>query len=60
VIKDKAVDQRVGRLFPRLKKTTSRASRVDGNAYQQGMTDGNNVSLHQAVNGKSSTPLGLK
>jgi hypothetical protein len=60
VIKDKAVDQRVSRLFPRLKTTTSRASRVDGNAYQQGMTDGNNVSLHQAVNGKSSAPLGLK
>ena len=65
VIKDKAVDQRVSRLFPRLKTTTSRASRVDGNAYQQGMTDGNNVSLHPSINGKSSTPkssvpLGLK
>ena len=60
VIKDKAVDQRVNRLFPRIRTTMSRASRVDGNAYQQGMTDGNNISLHQSVNGRSSAPLGLK
>jgi hypothetical protein len=60
VIKDKAVDQRVDRLFPRVKKTTSRANRVDGNAYQQGMTDGNNVSLHRSVDGGSCAPLSLR
>ena len=60
VIKDKAVDQRVNRIFPRVRTTTSRASRVDGNAYQQGMTDGNNVSLHQSVDGGASVPLGLQ
>jgi hypothetical protein len=60
VIKDKAVDQRVNRLFPRIKTTMSRASRVDGNAYQQGMTDGNNVSLHRSVGGGSCAPLGLR
>jgi hypothetical protein len=38
----------------------SRASRVDGNAYQQGMTDGNNVSLHRSVGGGSCAPLGLR
>jgi hypothetical protein len=60
VIKDKAVDQRVNRLFPRLKTTKSRACRVDGNAYQQGITDGNNVSLHRSVDGGSCAPIGLR
>ena len=60
VIKDKAVDQRVNRLFPRVRTTMSRASRVDGNAYQQGMTDGNNISLHRSVDGGSCAPLGLR
>lgn len=58
VIKDKAVDQRVNRLFPRVKTINSRASRVDGNAYQQGLADGNTISLHRAVNGGSSAPSG--
>jgi len=59
VIKDKAVDQRVDRLFPRIKAMSRKASRVVGNAYQQGMTDGNNVSLHRSVGGVSA-PLGLR
>lgn len=60
VIKDKAVDQRVSRLFPRVKTIPSRVnSSVDGNAYQQGRTDGNHVSLHRSVNGGSSAPIGI-
>lgn len=59
VIKDKAVDQRVNRLFPRVQTRKTSASRVHGDAYQQGMADGNNVSLHQSVNGGFSDPVSI-
>jgi hypothetical protein len=59
VIKDKAVDQRVNRIFPRVKSLNTKISISDGQAYQQGKTDGNNVSLHRSVNDGSPSPLGL-
>jgi hypothetical protein len=59
VIKDKAVDQRVSRLFPHVKSTTRAASTVVGSAYRQGQADGHNISLHQSVNGGSSAPIGI-
>jgi len=59
VIKDKAVDQRVSRLFPHVKTSTRAASMVEGNAYRQGQADGHNVSLHRSVNGDSSVPIGI-
>lgn len=49
VIKDKAVEQRVRKLFPRLKKNATRFSGVDANAYRQGKADGQNISLHRSV-----------
>jgi hypothetical protein len=59
IIKDKAVDQRVSRLFPHIKSTTMSASTVEGNAYRQGQADGHNISLHQTVNGGSYAPIGI-
>jgi hypothetical protein len=59
VIKDKAVDQRVSRLFPRVQTVKRAASMVEGNAYRQGQADGHNVSLHRSVNGGGSAPIGI-
>jgi hypothetical protein len=59
VIKDKAVDQRVSRLFPHVTSSKRAASMVEGNAYRQGQADGHNVSLHRSVNGDSSVPIGI-
>jgi hypothetical protein len=59
-IKDKAVDQRVNRIFPRIKSIKTNTSISNGQAYRQGQTDGNNVSLHRSVSGGSCTPLGLR
>ena len=59
VIKDKAVDQRVNRIFPRIKSINTKTSISDGQAYQQGKTDGSNISLHRSVNDGSPDPLGL-
>lgn len=59
VVKDKAVDQRVSRLFPHVKSTPRPASTVLGSAYRQGQADGNNISLHRSVNGDSSAPIGI-
>lgn len=51
VVKDRAVQQRVNKLFPRVKITHSKASSVEGAAYRQGQSDGKDVSLHQSVPG---------
>lgn len=51
IVKDKAVDQRVGRLFPKLKRSSVRFSSVETSAYSQGRDDGRKVSLHRSVNG---------
>lgn len=56
VVKEKAVDQRVALLFPNMKMARTRSSRVLLSAYEQGKTDGHNVSLHQSVSGGKSDP----
>lgn len=53
VIKNKAVDQRVTKLFPKIKKgKTVRLNYLPG-AYAQGQKDGSTVNLHRAVGGNS-------
>ena len=59
IVKDKAVEQRVTKLFPRVKTTCARASSVEGTAYQQGQNDGRNISLHRSVNG-SQGPVAIR
>jgi len=51
IVKDRAVEQRVNKLFPRVKTTHAKASSVEGSAYRQGQNDGRNVSLHRSVHG---------
>jgi hypothetical protein len=60
VVKDKAVDQRVNRLFPLIKTMSRISGRLEGDAYRQGQADGHNISLHRSVNGGSSAPIGIE
>jgi Protein of unknown function (DUF2786) len=52
VVKDKAVDQRVGQMFPNLKKGQSRRSTIVSSAYRQGQDDGQAISLHRSLPGE--------
>ena len=51
VVKDKAIEQRVDKLFPKLKRVSTRFSAVDGISLKQGIADGKNVSLHKSIRG---------
>lgn len=60
VVKSKAVENRVSKLFPRLRsRASSSRVNVDGAAYWQGQADGNNVSLHRSVRGGNGGPIGI-
>lgn len=59
VVKEKAVEQRVAQLFPNIKMTRVRASRVLPSAYEQGRADGHAVSLHQSVADGEGSPAAL-
>jgi len=58
VVKEKAVEQRINKMFPHLSHTSQQSSARDGNAYQQGIADGHNVSLHRSV-GSGNGPLSI-
>ncbi len=58
VVKDKAIDQRVNQLFPNTKTINYRSYRVVSSAFQQGQSDGHNVSLHRSVCG-SNGPVAI-
>lgn len=51
VVKNQAVNQRKEKLFDNLKKDQRVKFNVDTNAYQRGRQDGNNISLHQSLDG---------
>lgn len=51
VVKSRAVEQWMREIFPHIKTTKTKISRVDPSAYQQGRTDGRNVNLHRSVDG---------
>ena len=53
VVKDKAIDQRVSQLFPNTRTINYRSAQVVSSAYQQGQSDGHNVSLHRSVDGSN-------
>lgn len=58
VVKGKAVEQRLKKLFPRIRCVSQPSSVRDGGAYGQGQADGNNVSLHRSVGGNNG-PLSI-
>ena len=52
IVKDKAVSEKLHLMFPNLKHgRKGRSTRINITAYQQGQTDGHNVSLHRSVSG---------
>ena len=57
VVKNRAVDQRIAKLFGQTRKESSRRISVDRGAYHQGREDGNNVSLHSSVDGTAAALL---
>jgi len=59
VVKDKAVEQRVQKLFPEIKRVSTRFSPVDRIALDQGISDGKNVSLHKSIRGKQPAVIGM-
>ncbi|MDD2462458.1 MAG: DUF2786 domain-containing protein [Desulfobulbus sp.] len=59
VVKDKAVAQRLEQLFPNARDARTRSIRVHSDAYEQGKSDGNNVSLHRSVDGGNGGPAAI-
>lgn len=60
VVKEKAVAQRLEQLFPNARDSRARSIKVHRAAYEQGKTDGNNVSLHRPVDcGKNGGPVAI-
>ena len=59
VVKDKAVAQRFGRLFPNARNSRARSIKVHSEAYEQGKSDGNNVSLHRSVDCGNGGPAAI-
>jgi hypothetical protein len=57
VIKDRAVDQHANELFPRIKKSHSRSTKVHSDAFEQGEADGRKMSLHRAFGTAGGGPL---
>jgi len=53
VVKDKAVEQRMHKLFPNLTALKSRVNIRSSNAYNQGREDGHKVNLNRSVRGNS-------
>lgn len=60
VVKNKAVTQRVSKLFPNIKKGAKIRIRYAPGAYEQGQSDGNKVSLHRSLKGQSPAYLSQK
>ncbi len=51
VVKGKAIDQRLKKLFPRVSRTRIPSSVSNSGAFNRGKADGHNVSLHRSVKG---------
>ena len=58
-VKQQAVDERFAVLFPRVKSASRSRSQVDALAFQQGQSDGKNVSLHRSVKGSEPIAIGM-
>lgn len=57
VVKNKAVAQRVTKLFPKLRKGGTVKLNYVPDAYGQGVKDGNNVSLHRSLDGSNQPSM---
>lgn len=57
VVKNKAVTQRVTKLFPKIKKGAKTKLTYAPEAYEQGKKDGNNVNLYRSLNGQFSNAV---
>lgn len=57
IVKEKAIDQRLKRLFPRVSRARIPSSVSNGSAFNRGRADGHNVSLHRSVKGGNGPTL---
>ena len=56
VIKDKAVMERLGKIYPRLSDVRQNIQLHDRTSYAQGLADGHKVNLHRSVDSPSGGP----